>query len=404
MTNEPDEQISEAWLMKTVEQYAYRVKTSGWSAAEPFYMHVVEALKEYRVAVLAQGRLSTPPQPEPVVDASPYLRSVVEQIHRDTHDALEAVPVEASRTPVETARCGAISRSGTVLVRCELADGHRGPGHRSGNGWWGDESPAHKGYLLEPVPPSPEAVEPPLTDRQKALEGEGLIDYLRRQIEPVESSQEGSETPYLGHSFIRAANGGPICCACAKPEAEHGPYQQQEGSETGGVREAWAQYASIIGLARLNKANDRISATDYLHEQDRAERIVEQAIARDAEERARAAAEASHEESLRYLAEDFEHLKDIRDSAIEDKRRERERAEAAEERATQAEGQREALERAVTNAKLEFDAVWRAVQVGSGRDDADAANEAGRIAENASRMMARALSPSTEAPSEDYRW
>lgn len=46
---------------------------------------------------------------------------------------------------------------------------------------------------------------------------------------------------------------------------------------------------------------------------------------------------------------------------------------------------------AVTNAKLEFDAIWRAVQVGSGHDDAAAANEAGRVAENASRMMARAL-------------
>ena len=46
---------------------------------------------------------------------------------------------------------------------------------------------------------------------------------------------------------------------------------------------------------------------------------------------------------------------------------------------------------AVTNAKLEFDAIWRAVQVGSGHDDADAANEAGRVAENASRMMARAI-------------
>ncbi len=64
----------------------------------------------------------------------------------------------------------------------------------------------------------------------------------------------------------------------------------------------------------------------------------------------------------------------------------------------------ERLTQAVTNAKLEFDAIWRAVQVGNGRDDADAANEAGRIAENASRLMARALaSPSTQPTSTSRR-
>lgn len=60
----------------------------------------------------------------------------------------------------------------------------------------------------------------------------------------------------------------------------------------------------------------------------------------------------------------------------------------------------EGLALAVTNAKLEFDAIWRAVQVGSGFDDTDAANEAGRIAENASRMMARALDRAAPTPEE----
>ena len=60
-------------------------------------------------------------------------------------------------------------------------------------------------------------------------------------------------------------------------------------SERMTVEEAWAEHGSIIGLARLARVNDQITAEEVLREHDRARAIVKQAILDEGlkEERAR---------------------------------------------------------------------------------------------------------------------
>ena len=213
------------------------------------------------------------------------------------------------------------------------------------------------------VPPSPEAVEPPLTDERCSFTTDNRIVCSQPEDSPLHDERRWPSHPFT------PVQPTPVE---ALPEGErwarlfHETYERLAptfGYET--------RRESAVPWEDVPEDNRRLMTAVAT--------IVSVEVARDAEERARTAEEWAYEYGRQCT----------------------EREKAAEERATQAEGRVEALERAVTNAKLEFDAIWRAVQVGSGRDDADAANEAGRIAENASRMMARALTPSTEAPSEE---
>jgi len=143
---------------ETEGQTAYEAFKEWWGTA---HRRARGRFNAFEAGVqFAEGRVSES-RPSTVSGTTDYLRSVVEQVHRDTHDALEAVPVEASRTPVETAEVVCASESNdTPCWHCVKA-----------GGCWIDLKKTGISYddfleLERPVPPSPEAVEPPLTDER----------------------------------------------------------------------------------------------------------------------------------------------------------------------------------------------------------------------------------------------
>jgi len=265
-------------------------------------------------------------------------------------------PVEASRTPVETALCW-------------MCGGHQWIDKRETdeNPWWSASTGGEQGqrwpvYSLhaapgvfsgeliacpfcKPVPPSPEAVEPPLTCKNPYCDN-GLIrpdtTFGPSTTSPCPDCQpvDGCE-----HAYWTTVDGDTYCHACRAKGFPEPVESSQEGSETGAVfvRDGPLGPGGTVAIWRAGTGVPWFVPL-----------AVEAAIARDAEERAREAE----------LAREVAHA----------------HAKAAEERATQAEGQRDALETALMAI----------------RDMPSPARPA------AMRDIARrALSPSTEAPSEE---
>jgi len=265
--------------------------------------------------------------------------------------------VEASRTPVETADENTCSRCGEALIgRPRMCAIHGQTGVR---------------------PPSPEAVEPPLTPVIEVVfpDDEGSWTVIAR--DGVEQAEAEAVACSFAGQRVREDLDGPGSYVATRTQPDYWEFVKAkpvESSQEGSVdnaRQEVIKAAAEITVAALNGPHGAVHEPEYLALLAALDTYAA-TVSRDAEERARAA---------------MYHPDEVRQILL--------RREAAEERATQAEGQREAMFEAANYLFEGYD--W----IGTGSWQGGQEEEQRFLDENPVFAVRRALSPSTEAPSEE---